>query len=618
MAIYPVKVFTNNNAIVGYDDRYKSSILGAKFAGMPKGVYVGFTPSVSPPSPVLTLGIDATHGYSLIKVPSSISPSGMDVITTSPITLDFTGQLAGDFPIHVICRVNYDSSGSIATNAEIITRSAAAVGFDEILICVVSGIPASLSIAFDASLGQRDAPLAFTGINFGFMPSGSVEDLESIVDAINEVVEARVGLDNSTYSNISARLAGDQSAGSMASRLGLALRVLRSNDYAMSAGQESINVSGSFTAVDRDFNPLITLDGSGAETSTGAVSSPNDTTRNVCILQNATTGYRPVNDPNARLTVFGRLSGPTEIPMAGTWTFTNAGTGVTAVNGQATTEIQVGDTIQGADGRYYEVATITNNNNIVLSNAYVGMSASTANIVARRWTLTLRVLDNGLESNSSLPTPMIVRFFFPAFLTMENSNYDWRLAAHNALEKEPMPQATTTTAGLNILATPGAFLGSVSIQNAGVALVGGPFHTINFSAPSASIIPGSTTGEIEVANIGPTGAPGSPGAAGGPGPTGPTGPGFNAFNEFEVSGEFTTSPGVLTTRTFTRDMGHNVRVVFGNIAKWRDLGFFSPTNDLFEVLDVRFSGTEATIEVQHGGVAGDNLITLFLSSAGDV
>jgi len=621
MAVYPRQVFTQENALVGFNEDYKSSPLGKKFAGQPKGVYVGFAPTTA--GSVLSLETDTSEGYSVVKVPSQADPSGLDIITDQSIALDFSSQTIGDFPMQVLARASYMADGSVPTTAEIFSRSGSATpAFDEVLICVVDGPPGAISARFDASLGERDEPLAFSGVNFGFMPGGSIEDLQAAADIVDEVVAARQGFDGTDHPDLDARISEDYSAESMAGRLSPLFRALRSNDYAVSAGDSSVVVSGSFTEIDRDFGPELTLSGNGDETTVGAVAAPNDSIRNVAIVVDADTGYRPVDDPTDRRIVFARIEGPNETAVGGTWTFTNALTDVSGADGQATTEMEVGDTILGADGKYYEIETIIDNNNIELRTAYQGPTATVDTQTIRRWQLRLKKInDLNVEVDASFASQVIVRFFFPAFVSMEQSNFDWKMAMHTAGEREPLPSASTTVPGAVRLATSGARLGAVKIQNAGVPVGGGPFHTINFSAPNASVVTVSgSPGEVEVVEIGPQGATGPPGASGGPGPPGGPGPGYSALNTFELSSEFAGVSGSAMMFSFTRDMGHNIRYLHGNVARFRDFGSFVSTQDPLEILDVTAaSATEGKIDVSLGtsGSTNDHAATLFLSSAGD-
>ena len=684
MAVYPVEVFTEGNAIVGRSDQYGSSTLGKKFLGQPKGVYIGFTPSVTPPSEILTLEVDPSEGFSCIKLPSSDDPAGLDLIIDRNITIDFTGQPAGDYPIAVIARAFYAEDGSSATSASLVTQTYSPITNPrDVLVAIIDGpstamtllnrmvhsaVPLGTTFQVGESITGADSaatadvldvgtlnllvkvtsgsfvtgeivtgdlstvsarnvlltrsadiPLALGEANFGFMPSGSIESLQAATDIVNEIVSARIGLDSTVYEDLSARLAGDQTAASMAGRLGVAFRVLRSNDYDIAAGEESIIVSGSFSEVDRDHNPMVTLGGSGSESTQGAVASPIDQIRNVCVVQDANSGYRPIDDPTDRLTIYGRLEGPDEIVTSGSWTFTNALRSISGVDSNATTELQVGDTITGPDGLLYEIDTIGSNTSITLRKAFVGSTATSVSPTAVRWLLSLRKLVAGVEQGASLPPPTTIRFFSPSFLTMENSNFDYVMAMHTSAEREPLPDASETVPGAVRLATSPAFLGSVNIQNVGVTLPGGPFHTLNFNSANASVAPGiGGDGELDIVELGLPGPTGPSGVVGGPGPTGPDGPGFSAINVFERSSEYAGipgTPGSFAPFSFTRDVGHTIRNIEGGIAMWRDFGFFAPDYDEISISSITGIGT--TIGQLDADIKTDVFARVFISTSGD-
>jgi len=621
MSVFPLQIFTADQAIAGFNDEYQSNVLNQKFAGMPRGAYVGFIPSVSTPSPILTLGVDPTEGYSLINVPSNDDHGGLTIVVKQAVTLDFTGQPVVDFPIHVLARASYTDDPDIPTTGEIFTRGAGGVATDEVLICVVDGTPTALTVDFDASAGERTEPLAFTGMDFGFMPSGSIEDLQDAVDIVNEVVAARIGLDSTVHLDLSTRLAEDQSAESMAGRLGLVFQALRSNDYSVGAGEDTVNVSGSFAEVDRDHSPQTTLDGDGAETKAGAIAGPNDASRNVCLIQDANSGSRPIDDPTDRRIVFGRVEGPETVAVAGTWTFSQAAQTVIGTGGTATSDMQVGDTIQGADGLFYEIETISGDNSIALRNAYRGSTATVDNRDVHRWILRLKKLNGAVEVDASFPVPTTIRFFFPAFLPSAESNFDYLLALHTDAEREPLTEATTTVPGLVKLADSGSLLGSVNIQNGGVPLAGGPFHALNFSAPNAVVIAAGTPGEVEVVEIGLPGATGPDGVAGATGPTGPAGPGFTQRNPYERGNEQTaTGPGLPpTARSATFNMGHTVRIAVAGIAQLRNVfgGGASLGSDVGIITNI-LPGTPSSQEIQIDFTVGNDFgLTPFFSSAGD-
>jgi len=610
MAKFPVRVFTRTNALLGRDDEYKSSLAGRKFAGMPKGVYVGFVPSVV--SPILTLSPDPGEGYSIVKLPSSADPGGMDVVVTSPVTLDFTGQPAGDFPIHVLARAFYTDDAAVPTTAEIITRSVGPVGVNEVVICTLTGTAPALVIEADPSIGERTEPLAFAGIDFGFMPAGSIEDLQAATDMVNEVVAARVALDTTIHTSLSARLAADQSASALAGRLALALRVLRSNDHPILAAAEDVIVSGSLTEIDREHSP-VSLGGLGDETTEGAVAAPFDTVRNVCIVVDATTGYRPVDNPSDRRLIFGRLEGPSEIVLSGTWSFVNADTSVSGVDGQATAEAKIGDTISGPDGLFYEIAAINSANSFTLKNAFTGFAAAKSDCVLQRWKLKLRKITGTAETSASLPAAATLRFFFPAFLRHDRSYGDWSAMLHSSAGKAPIAAATVADFGVGVLSTSGAVLGAVNIQNGGFPLAGGPFHAIDFNASNATVVT-DAAGTVEVTEIGPQGATGPPGTSSGPGPPGDPGAGFTAINPFEVTG-FTNgiSPSTWVPFSYSKDMGHEIHYLAGGIRSYKDFAVFFAGFDSAEIQSLTAVGSTATIT---GRVRGDTSVSLFFSSAG--
>lgn len=619
MAVFPLHYFTKPNVPVAFNDRYGSSPLGIKFAGQPKGVYVGLVPSVI--GSVLTLSPDPTHGYSLVKVPSENDPGGMDVFLEDPVVLDFTGQPDVDYPILVIARASYTNDSSQPTEASFITRSGptSSVADDEVLVCVVNGPTAAISVGNEPALGQKDVPLALSGVNFGYMPGGSIENLQAAADIVDEVVAARTGLNSTTHPSLSARLASDYGATSMAERLALSFRALRSNDYDMLIGESSVVVSGSFSEAERDHLPKITLDGSGSETTSGAIAAPADAIRNVAIAVDASTGCRLIDNTTDRRIIFGRISGPNTEVISGTWAFVNASTTLISSdgNGQATVELEVGDTVQGPDSKHYEVSAISSDTAVTLRTAYQGASSTAAIVTRRRWLLLLKKIVGGTEQDAALSADTSVRFFFPTFLPMATSTADWKLGLHTSAERPPLPLASTTVPGRVRLAAPGTLLGSINVQNAGAPLGGGPFHTINFNSVNASVVPTGTPGEVEVTEIGPQGPQGPDGPSGGPGNPGGPGPGFSALNAFEVSTEFVSNMlGVPVPFSFTQDMGHNIRVLHGNIAKWRDLGaFFGVGQERLVISDVSVvSATEGRIQ---GTIAGDTRLTVFLSSAGD-
>jgi len=618
MAIYPQHVFTKESAVVAFNERYRSSPLGIKYAGQPPGVYIGFDTSTV--GSVLTLSPDPTFGFSLIKLASRFDPSGLDLIVTNSIDLDFSGQLDVDFPMVVVARADYVDDPSVPTRAELVTRTGGSGSLldHEVLVCIVDGPPLTISVVDDPSLGFQTAPIAFENVNIGFMPSGSVEDLQEAADAVDEVVAARFGLSGTTHASLKDRIDSDYSATSMASRLAVVFRVLRSNDYSVASGATLVNVSGSFSALDRDFAPSLTLGGGGGESTVGALSSPNDSVRNVALIVNADSGYRPVNNQSDRQVVFGRVTGPVDDTLSGNWQFLNATKTVTTTdgNGQALVEVEVGDTVLGPDGNYYEVEGVASNNSMTLKVAYQGESASAGEIGSRRWRLLFKTLVAGVETETSFADDLTLRFFFPAFVSAAEATADWSNALATSADREPLQDATTTTPGRIVLAETGSLLGAINIQNGGVPLAGGPFHTINFNAIEASVSDAGD-GEVEVVEIGPTGPQGVDGATGPPGPIGEQGVGFTTKNTFEYSTEFSTTAfgeGARVSHSFTIDAGHEIHYLHGGIKRWRDNGYFAVGVDGIRITNIsKVSPTEGRIEIEQWG---DTNSIVYICTAG--
>jgi hypothetical protein len=605
--LFPLKVFTLDSAIVGRDDRYRSSVVGRKFSGWPKGVYVGFVPTVLPPSPILTLSVDPTEGYSLAKLPSSADPSGLDIILTTPLLVDLTP--VPTFPVYVTLRAAYyDDAPPVAELVAYSTMST--VPWNEVLVCVVNGPIGALVVLADPNANTRHEPLALSTTAFGFMPSGSIELLAAATDMVNEVVAARIGINGTPYSTLSSRIAADYGTTGMASRLGLVLTSLRSNDYSAASGVSQLNVSGTFSEVNRDFNPKVTLSGLGSETVQGAVAAPADSVRNVGIVVNTQTGGRLIDTETSRNVIFGRIDGPTVEALSGTLSFITASVDVSGVDTSFGDELQVGDTIEGKDGRFYEVLTILDDSNLILRDAYVGPTDTFDASSLRRWTLRLRKLVAGVESAVALPSAATLRFFFPAFFDRATAAFDNDIACMAPGTAPPLPLASTTVPGRVQLGAPTSLVGAVLINNIAVPLVGGPFHTINFTAGGGQIVQ-PVPGEVTIGEIGAAGGVGPPGAAGAPGPPGPTGPGYSVRTPFSVGTILPVYP-LPYAWSITRNMGHTIKHVTCSFGRIRDLGTVF-LGDFVTIDTLVPTGPSVTAT---GVINGDNEITVFFSSAG--
>ena len=536
----PGHVFTNEEVKYRYGEKYISEASNKKFLGIPRGVYLGFTPSFS--GNVMTLTPDVSYGVSLARL---ISPddnlSSIDVVTISNITLDFTGHTT--FPVNVVlqCRdepTDPDYPDGVCTlgrpyRAEIITTASAPADPTQILICRVT---AAQTVVFNDPT-NRDSPFAHASapLGYGFMKDGAVEELLAAIALTAEIQAAREDLSGFVHPSLDDRLAADMSAAAMASRLGKEVRHIQGHDFLVATTSTTVNISKSFSKIHRDLSALTpseNINGFGAEDVIGAVSSgtlpttapvgsTSDTVRNVCAVIDATSEERIVGSSGQ--VAYGRLS-LSEIVLTGTVTF-NGSTSVTGVGTIFTTEITAGDIIQDPSGNFYEVATTpVLDTSLTLSTSAI-VSASSAGLLRRRFTLNMRVRSGpSTDTAFAVTGGVTVRVFFPTWRTAEVSQFDYLPLLSRNFEDPPVPVATTTTSGRTLL-TPSAPEGQAgaiyAVEQLGFQVGTSHIHTIDFS--------GVTVGGPGIATVtqrGPTGIPGAPGGGptGTPGPTGPAGP----------------------------------------------------------------------------------------------
>ena len=311
-----------------------------------------------------------------------------------------------------------------------------------------------------------------------------------------------------------------------------------------------------------------------------------------------------------------RIAAGQEGLLDGTLTFTTALTTVTGdANAQFLTQLEVGDAIQGADGRFYEVASITSDTQLALSNAYQGASAGSAGLLRRRINLNFAIVDGGAETSEELESTVDIEFFFPAFLDVSRGNFDNTVTMHKPGERPPVPDATTTIPGKVENAITGGFVGAIQLQQGGAPVAGGPFHTLNFTA--ASIIE-NAPGVLDVLSIGGIGPTGPGGGLGPPGPTGDPGPDIDQIADFERSGEVDLSPATVTA-VHTVNFGFDVDFLSGGIARLRDDGFFVE-QDQFTITDIRLDSAQVGTIEGDGGTFDpiDSFVNLYLDACGHI
>lgn len=258
MAIFPSQAFTKDNIKVRWKERYVSEAVNEKFLGMPRGVYAGFRPLVTPGSLVLTFGTEPGDGYSLVRVQSGDEIAMLDIITTTNVSMDFTGH--GTWPVYVIASANYEVGTE--TSGTLFTRTTPASGPTEVNVCKVDrpGNTGDLIVSPNQVFPTNDitarqepyaiddtaGPPATTGQRFGFLPKGSVEKLGVAYLSAEEVVASRTdtnGVPVITFddtngttqqnSGLPLRLKRDLSAAGMAARLGLQVKTVGCNLYSI-------------------------------------------------------------------------------------------------------------------------------------------------------------------------------------------------------------------------------------------------------------------------------------------------------------------------------------------------------------------------------------------------
>lgn len=541
----PVPVITvpiSANAIkYRYREPYVSDATNTKFLGVPRGVYVGFTPSIS--GGVLTLAPDTTYGVSLLRVTSQTSTTSVDIYTNEPVTLDFNSHLV--FPVFVIGRVNSNLGGP--TTAEIMTSVTLPTSPEEVQICTVVD---PTTVLFDAP-ANREEPYAFASadLGYGFMRDGAVEELINAVAIVTEVQNARLDLAGVTHPSLNSRLTADGDVAAVADRLANATRAVQSLDYVLAAPSLSIPVSDSFSAIYRTTAPLENINGFGSEIVPGAITSgllpttaptgsASDGVRNVCVVTLTSTGQRLMEGDNP---VYGRLD-LSDLLLSGTTVFTIGSPSVEGVGTAFLSQVLPGDIICDSVGNCYTVATVNANFGVGAITLSTPSLASDTVVSADRHRFTLSFLKSdgaGGETPVTVAAATSLRFFFTVWRSVQTALFDRMTALHQNGEPLPVPVATTTTAGRALLAVPGTLAGALNEIRQGVApgvAVGdGNFHTLNFEGCS-----NAGSGVLNVTQRGPTG-PAGPDAPGGPtgplGPDGPRGPGFGNWN-FWISGSY--------------------------------------------------------------------------------
>jgi len=622
----------NEQAIkLRYGERYASEAMNKKFLGLPRGVYLGFAPSVS--GRLLTLSPDQNRGFSSCRLRSSSTghPVCVDVVINGDVVLDFTDHdFVGDPTAYVICTA-FSELGQAST-ASVFTRATPAVDPEEQLICAVTESGGALVVDNDQPTNQS-SPFAWSTapLGYGFMRSNAIEELQQAVLMVGEVAAARVDLTSTDHPwnppfdyGLTDRVEADLLPAAIASRLSIQHRVIFGEDHAATTG-DTVNVSGSFSETSRTRLPIQTFVHDGSETQEGVVT---DAARNICFFTIVGTNERPV-DPS-RICGYGRLEFD-EIPLSGTSMTFPVGTVVTGIGTAFLSEVEAGDLVEGPDGLFYEVASVADDFTLtlVIPAALPGVVVPTQR---RRWTLRLvkNVGQPTGEQPFNITGSVTIRLFFGAFLSLGASIFDATLMFAEGGEVQPLPDAAVGVEGgvLMHAGLIGALAGAVqSVLAAGATIGAGvPTYSLNFTAASDG---GSWIANIDMTGpIGPVGAPGT--GTGPTGLTGTTGLAFGTFNAatananaydaaFYAALQPITPGGHIETHSKTYPS--TLRYLHGGIAQWASIDFFVAYNDGFDIDDVfRSGGTQATGNIVHRWPGfGDPLTTkigVFLNGAG--
>jgi hypothetical protein len=504
--------------------------------------------SAGPASATVELFVEEDISFGRVVSSSSLaggrSEHMVDVFTTDTPTLDFTGFPDGTY--YVILTATYEIGAT--TVGSVITRTTPAPsGAQEVLICRVTKVGAALTLVESTSPATRHEPIAFEGQRIGFMPGGSMEALLAAISITDEVEAARKQTDGTVSAAFSPsspqttglpdRLNTDLSNVSMGSRIGKHLISVRSNDFTLSAPATSANVSASFGARNRDYEPYkdqspatgiaipagvptailaegidfveltigapagtfttglqITGADSGAtaiikdvigggttlivgdfvrsfyigevvnqvapaangtvtavDLREGAITDTTGVTtgQNIVNVIDVLTGNKPVD---GAVPVFGRLvydpaggsgnSGEYTLSGGKTLDFVPSTTTVNATGTPLVIpgDVDIGDLIEGADGRFYEVITASPTLlTLPVAKPYVGPTAiGSTGRRRRRFILEFKKVVAGVETTATLAAGDY-RFFFPAWFTSAKSNF-------NALLSSEAPGGTTVGA----------------------------------------------------------------------------------------------------------------------------------------------------------------------------
>jgi len=602
--IGPVHAFAPQEVKIRYGEKYLSEAINRKFLGIPRGVYLGFVPSFA--GNALTLAVDPTYGVSFARLTSSLDPlSSVDVVTIAPLTLDFTGHVI--YPVNIVLKA--DAALGQPHQAQIVTQLGPPSGPTEILICRVT----AAGVFSTALPADQDNPYAYSSapLGFGFMKSGAVEELLAAIDVVAEVQAARVDLTGFTHPNLGARLASDASGASMAGRLGKEIKNLQGTDHLVVGAVSSVNVSRAFSGLHRGLlglTPVENIAPFGSESFVAAVTAGtlplvpptgaiSDTFRNVCAVTDPTEAR--LLDPTRKI-AYGRLVAD-EVALTGLVNFSIGVPGVVGIGTIFSSQILPGDIIQDPNGNFYEVLSVTDNFNLILSINALATVGGTG-LLRRRFTLEMKTRTGPIDSVDESPYLIsggtTIRFLFPAWRSLAAAQFDQVAMLARNFTDTPVVTATTTLYGLAPVAStaPDGKAGAIYEIRHNDPVNGPHVNSIDFHGVAAA------PGVANITQRGPTGNQGTSGLLGPPGPPGPTGtqgPGLATSALLDVSGLFNHfSLGANTPYSYFRNFGAPIKFLTGFNVWWYSPNTFD-SDDHWEITLIDIVGTTGFI---HGKV----------------
>lgn len=212
------------------------------------------------------------------------------------------------------------------------------------------------------------------------------------------------------------------------------------------------SVSYTKANVSNDFRTIPVVSAVGAK---GACANPPDNVNNLCYIVDV--DFNDVIDAATINRIYGRLQYDTVV-LTGTLTFTN---GSTLVTGDAFTtfnaQVIVGDIVQGPDGNFYTVVTVTDDSHLTLLQNFSGITGPIAASNRRRWTVTFETRthdgsNNPLDTAIALQTAQLFRFYFhQIFDAADHPPFSDPFILFRNKSAAAVPTASTTIPGIVLL-----------------------------------------------------------------------------------------------------------------------------------------------------------------------